>query len=196
MVIVQMGSKNLQEKLLALVRAVHESSCWMTLGLWPNDPIHGKTSKESSGLKTSPSNHHLGIKCILLDKKDYSLNLLLNGVWSYLQGKLRVQTYSLSNIQNGVLKYLIIGSAETLCAHFSDLFIFFSFQFFFFPPVHLSYIMYLWKMLDLYGMLYFVYRTVCKIQCNWKNCIPGTDMLLHLAYFMYVVPIHMFAQTD
>jgi len=105
----------------------------------------------------------------------------------YLQGKLCVQTYSLSNIQNGVLKDLIIGSAETLCVHFSDLFIFFSFQFFFFPPLHLSHIMCLLKTLDLYGMLYFVYRTVCKIQCNWKICIPGTDMLLHLAYFMYVV---------
>jgi hypothetical protein len=147
MVIVQMGNKNLQEKLVALVRAVHESSCWMTLGLWPKDPIHGKTSKGSSGLKTNPSKHHLGIKCILLEEEDYSLNLLLNGVWSYLQAKLHIQTYSLSNIQNGVLKDLIIGSAETLCGHFSDLFIFFSFQFFFFPPLHLSYIMYLWKCL-------------------------------------------------
>jgi hypothetical protein len=124
------------------------------------------TWKDKQGLKTSPSKDHLGIKCILLEEEDYSLNLLLNGVWSYLQGKLHVQTHSLSNIQNGVLKDLIIGSAETLCAHFSDLFIFFSFQFFFFPPLHLSYIMYLWKMLDLYGMLDFVYRAVCRIQCN------------------------------
>jgi hypothetical protein len=153
---VHMGSKNLQEKLLALGQAVH-AGCIATVGLWPKDPIHGKTSKGSSGLKTTPSKHHLEIKCILLEEKDYSLNLLLNmdsGV--YLQGKLCVQTYSLSNIQNGVLKGLKIGSVGTLCVHFSDLFIFFSFQFFFFPPLHLSYIMYLLKMLDLYGMLYFV----------------------------------------
>lgn len=49
----------------------------------------------------------------------------------YLQGKMCVQTYSLSNIQNGVLKGLIIGSVKTLSVHFSDLFIFFNFQYFF-----------------------------------------------------------------
>jgi hypothetical protein len=89
MVIVQMGSENLQEKLLALVRAVHESSCWMYCnnGSMTKDPIHGKTSKGSSGLKTSSSKHHLGIKCILLEEKDYSLNLLLNGLWSLLTRK-------------------------------------------------------------------------------------------------------------
>lgn len=149
MVIVQMGSKNLQEKLLALVQAVHESSaCWMycNIGSMTQRPNTWKDKQriiwaQNQSIK-APSWHQMhstwGKRLLFKSTCEWTLE------FTYKES-LCVQTYSLSNIQNGVLKGLIIGSVETLCVHFSDLFIFFRFQFF--------------------SSLLFIYLTLCTC---WK----------------------------